>query len=111
FRAAHSLQNIRVNTTALAAWMDDDVDATYRLANYLERVLNDTDLASQIDTQLSTAASSADAITASLEDIVSGQATGDIESVRLAYQALADLIVDVAVLAGVNLGFNNQDGD
>ncbi|MEM9622538.1 MAG: imelysin family protein [Pseudomonadota bacterium] len=111
YRAEHSLANLRQNIAAYADWMDDSEDATYRVADYVQRVLESDTLADQVAQEITAADTAADSITATLEDIVAGQATGDIESVRLAFQNLADLMVDIAVAAGLELGFNNQDGD
>ncbi|MEM6999155.1 MAG: imelysin family protein [Pseudomonadota bacterium] len=111
FRAETSLDNIRVNIDAYMSWLDDEVDTTYRLADYVERVLEADTLTTMVAEELSGAEVAADGISATFEDIVAGQATGDIETIRLAFQALADLMVDIGVEAGVDLGFNNQDGD
>ena len=48
---------------------------------------------------------------AGLEDIFNDVEAGDVAGLEDAYQRMADLALDAAVAAGVELGFNSQDGD
>ncbi|MEM7364406.1 MAG: imelysin family protein [Pseudomonadota bacterium] len=106
-----SLENLLANHAGLVALYDDDDEATYRLRDYMVRQLQLTSVAEQLDTALSEALVAMNALDGSLKDIIDGQATGDLEAIHDPLQDVADLILDVAVEADVNLGFNNADGD
>ncbi|MEL7449458.1 MAG: imelysin family protein [Pseudomonadota bacterium] len=111
-RSEHSLENLIANIAALRAVLDNGTEDTdYGLRDYLSRAHAAESISDQLDGELSTAETGLAAIDASLEDILLGTASGDIDSVRVAMQDLADLFIDSAVAADVSLGFNNQDGD
>ena len=111
-RSDHSRENLVANVAAIRAFLDvGAADTDYGLRDYLRRAHDADAISAQLDTQLAAAESGLDALTASLEDIILGQASGDIDSVRVAMQDLADSFIDAAIAADVNLGFNNQDGD
>lgn len=112
FRSEHSRENLIAGTAALRAYLDiGTVDTDYGLRDYLSRAHGATAISNQLDTQLQAAQDALAALTASIEDIILGTETGDIDAVRVAMQDLADSIIDAAVAADVNLGFSNQDGD
>lgn len=107
--AAHSTQNVQANTTALAALFEAQ-DGGYRVRDYLRRAHDDESIGRQIAAALDDAQERLGTL-ASLEDILNGVESGDVDGLEDAYQRLADLAVDAAVAAGVELGFNSQDGD
>ena len=51
------------------------------------------------------------ALDASFKDIINGAASGNIDAVGAVFQRLERLVRQAANEAGVNLGFNNEDGD
>jgi hypothetical protein len=111
FRSETSLENIRVNLEVFSQMFDTGEDNVYRLRDYLERAHDADEVGVQVRAEIDRANSGVGALNATLEGIVAGQATGDIETIRQACQQIATLMVDAAVAANVNLGFNNQDGD
>ena len=114
--AAHSKENIAANLGALADLIDNEHDGIYRLRDYLQRAHGEND-GEPVGNQLASVAAEAQgriaALTAGFEDIVAGQAPGggDLEGLRVDFQKLSNLGVEAAVAAGVNLGFNSEDGD
>ena len=112
FRSQHSLENLIADTGSLRAFLDVGAEDTdYGLRDYLRRAHDADAISTQLDTQLQDAQDGLAALTASIEDIILGTETGDIDRVRVAMQDLADSFIDAAVAADVNLGFSNQDGD
>lgn len=109
--AQHSAQNIRANLAALWEMFDTDADDEYRLRDYLERLYAADDLATQIVTEMDNAEGLLDALEGSLEEVVGGQAGGDALALRASIRHLADLLQDAGLVAGIDIGFNNQDGD
>lgn len=107
--AAHSKENVQANTAALAALFDAGGD-DYRLRDYLRRAHDDESIGQQMADALDDARQRL-ATLAGLEDILNGAESGDIDGLEDAYQRMADLALDAAVAAGVELGFNSQDGD
>ena len=114
--AAHSKENIAANLGALADLIDNEHGGIYRLRDYLQRAHGEND-GEPVGNQLASVAAEAQgriaALTAGFEDIVAGQAPGggDLEGLRVDFQKLSNLGVEAAVAAGVNLGFNSEDGD
>ncbi|MEL6870867.1 MAG: imelysin family protein [Pseudomonadota bacterium] len=112
FRSEQSLANLIANTAAIRAFLDrGNADTDYGFRDYLTRAHDSGAIADQLDQQLAAAESGLAVLSASLEDILLGAETGDIDVVRTSLQDLADSFVDSAIAADVNLGFNNQDGD
>lgn len=109
--AAHSKENVAANLSALADLIDNDHEGVYRLRDYLQRAHNEAPVGDQLASVVAQAQGRVAALTASFERIVTGQASGDIESIRVDFQKLSALGEDAAVAAGVNLGFNSEDGD
>ena len=110
--AENSAANIRANLDALRGIFDTGEEDVYRLRDYLERaVVNAEGISEQIAGQLDLADDALEALEGSLEDVVAGDADGDAEQVRATIRELANLFLDSALAAGVNIGFNNQDGD
>ena len=110
--AENSAANIRANLDALRGVFDTGEEDVYRLRDYLERaVVNAEGISEQIAGQLDLADDALEALEGSLEDVVAGDAGGDAEQVRATIRELANLFLDSALDAGVNIGFNNQDGD
>ena len=109
--AAHSRENVAANLSALADLIDNGHDGVYRLRDYLQRAHNEVSVGDQLASVVAQAQGREAALTASFERIVTGQASGDIESIRVDFQKLSALGQDAAVAAGVNLGFNSEDGD
>lgn len=107
--AAHSKENVQANTAALAALFDAGGD-DYRVRDYLRRAHDDESIGQQMADALDDAQQRL-ATLAGLEDILNGAESGDVDGLEDAYQRMADLALDAAVAAGVELGFNSQDGD
>lgn len=112
FRSEFSRENLEVNVAAIRAFLDrGPADTDYGFRDYLRRAHDSESIADQLDAQLAQAETGIDALNSSLESILMGTSTGDIDTIRTSLQDLADLFIDAAVAADVNLGFNNQDGD
>ena len=109
--AENSAANIRNNLDALRGLFDTGEDDVYRLRDYLERAVGAEDVSELIHDQLDTIDDVLDAFDGSLEDTIVGNASGDAEQLRATIRHLADLFLDSALAAGVDVGFNNQDGD
>ncbi|MEM7611997.1 MAG: imelysin family protein [Pseudomonadota bacterium] len=112
FRSENSVDNLVANSAAIRAFLDIGSATTdYGFRDYLRRAHDSQAIADQLDAQLGAAEAGLAALNASLESILLGTETGDIDTVRTSLQDLADSFIDAAVAADVNLGFNNQDGD
>ncbi|MEM7432884.1 MAG: imelysin family protein [Pseudomonadota bacterium] len=112
FRSEFSRENLIANTDALRTLLDIGTAATdYGLTDYLRRAHSADPISTQLNDQLQAAQDGLDVLTASIEAIILGTETGDIDIVRTSMQDLADSFIDAAVAADVNLGFSNQDGD
>ena len=116
--AEHSAANVAANLTAFRRLFDANAADAYRLRDYLERAHADEagDIPTDIIKQFDAAEAVLDAIEKSgdsLEDIVADRASAavDLNALEQAFQRLADLGADAAVAAGVEIGFNFQDGD
>lgn len=109
--AAHSAENISANIGGLDALFEAEADDAYRLRDYMERVHEADSITERLDTELTAAADHIDGFEGSLEDVVTGMVSGAADSLYDAVQEIADLAVETAAEAGVQLGFNNQDGD
>ena len=109
--AENSAANIESNLVALRALFDTGEDDEYRLRDYLERAVGGEDASEQIADQLDLIDDVLAAFDGSLEEVIVGQASGDAEQLRATIRHLADLFLDAALSAGVDIGFNNQDGD
>ncbi|MEM7217438.1 MAG: imelysin family protein [Pseudomonadota bacterium] len=111
FRSATSGDALVTNLQVFSTLLDDTVDDTYRLNDYLERVHSAGSVTAELSTQVDTALSAAEALGVTFEDILNGVENGDLEPIRQALQRLADAVEDAAISAGVTIGFNNLDGD
>ena len=112
--AEHSAANIAANLAAFRRLFDADVADAYRLRDYLERAHDAEAVTALIATELQAAEAALLAIAAggsTLEEVVRDEGSRDVEALYDAFQKLADLTVEAAVAAGVELGFNFQDGD
>ena len=109
--AENSRANIRANLDALRGLFDTGEDDVYRLRDYLERAVGAEDVSELIHDQLDMIDEVLGAFDGSLEDVIVGSASGDAEQLRATIRHLADLFLDSALAAGVDVGFNNQDGD
>lgn len=109
--AAHSKENVAANLEALADLIDHEHGGVYRLRDYLLRAHDETAVGDQLAAVAAEAQARLAAMAGSFEDIVSGRAAGDLEGLRVDFQRLSNLGVEAAVAAGVNLGFNSEDGD
>lgn len=112
--AGFSRDNIVANLNALAALVDDAEAGTYRLRDYLLRAHDEQPIGDQLAAATTEAQELIAAMTGSFEAIVAQQATADqdrLQELFEAFQQLSDLGVDASVAAGVNLGFNSEDGD
>lgn len=109
--AAHSKENVAANVGALADLVDHEHGGVYRLRDYLQRAHDETAVGDALAAAAAEAQARLAAMAGSFEDIVAGRATGDLEGLRVDFQRLSNLGVEAAVAAGVNLGFNSEDGD
>lgn len=110
----HSKENIAANVDALAALVGDGQGSAYRLRDYLLRGHDESSIGDQLGATASNAQVRLAALTAGLEAAIGGQATADRERVQALFDdlhMLSNLGVDASVAAGVNLGFNSEDGD
>ncbi|MEM9322795.1 MAG: imelysin family protein [Pseudomonadota bacterium] len=112
FRSEHSVENLIANTEAIRAWLDrGPADTDYGFRDYLVRAHDSEAISNQLNAELADAEAGLVALNDSLESILMGTGTGDIDIIRTSLQDLADVFIDAAVAADVNLGFSNQDGD
>jgi predicted lipoprotein len=111
FRSRTSKANLINNLQSLQQMFDDGDSTTYGLRDLIDRSLTISSVGDQLSDQLVTLDTQLRMLAPELEDIVAGNAAGDLEVISDALQTVADLTIDVAVAAGVNLGFNNRDGD
>ena len=109
--AAHSKENVAANLKALADLIDHEHGGVYRLRDYLLRAHGEAAVGDQLAAAAAEAQARLAAMAGSFEDIVAGRAAGDLEGLRVDFQRLSNLGVEAAVAAGVNLGFNSEDGD
>ncbi|MEO1320415.1 MAG: imelysin family protein, partial [Pseudomonadota bacterium] len=112
FRSEHSVENLIANAEAIRAWLDrGPADTDYGFRDYLARAHDSEAISNQLNAELVDAEAGLVALNDSLESILMGTGTGDIDIIRTSLQDLADVFIDAAVAADVNLGFSNQDGD
>ena len=109
--AGHSGANIAANLEALAELIGGAEPGVYRLRDYLLRAHDETEVGARLASVANRAQERIAAITASFEDVVAGRAAGDLDGLRRDFKELSDLGREAAVAAGVNLGFNSEDGD
>lgn len=109
--ATHSKENVAANLGALADLIDHEHGGVYRLRDYLLRAHDEAAVGDQLAAAAAEAQARLAAMAGSFEDIVNGGAAGDLEGLRVDFQRLSNLGVEAAVAAGVNLGFNSEDGD
>ena len=109
--SGRSKENVVTNLAAFRAVFDAEESTVYRLRDYLARAHE----ADAIGDEMSAAFDEADdrlaALDASFKDIINGAASGNIDAVGAVFQRLERLVRQAANEAGVNLGFNNEDGD
>ena len=112
--AAHSKENVAANLGALAELIDDEQAGAYRLRHYLLRVHDERPIGDQLAIAATQAQERIASLTAGFETAAVQQASADRERLQGLFddfQRLSTLAEDAAVAAGVNLGFNSQDGD
>lgn len=114
WRSKHSRENLLANLEAINALFRNGDN--YGFADLLTRVYhsdaNDTEtLVSNIDQRISAATDGLTNLGDSLEDVILGETSAEVNEVHEQIQQLADLFVDSSTAAGVTLGFNNMDGD
>lgn len=109
--ARRSKENVVANANALQALVDDDVEDTYRLRDYLRRAHNADQIGADLAAALTEAVERLATLDGGFEDIVGGAAAGDLEGLEELFQRISRLGEDAAVAADVLLGFNDQDGD
>ena len=112
--AEHTAANIAANLAGFRRLFDSDVADAYRLRDYLERAHEAEAVTALIAKELETAEAALLTIVEdgkSLEEVVRDEGSRDVEALYDAFQKLSDLTVEAAVAAGVELGFNFQDGD
>ena len=109
--AGRSKANIVANVSALQALVDDEDEATYRFRDYLRRAHDADAIGADLATALAEAVERLAAFDARIEDILAGTASGDVAGLEDVFQRISRLGEDAAVAVGVQLGFNDQDGD
>lgn len=106
-----SKENVITNLAAFRAVFDDDAEDVYRLRDYLRRAHDGEAVGNEIASAFDDAEQRLAALDASFEDVVGGEASGDIDGIGAVFQRLERLSREAANAANVNLGFNNEDGD
>ena len=109
--ARRSKENVVTNLAAFRAVFDDDSSTVYRLRDYLVRAHNAEAVGDAVSAAFDETDDSLAALDAGFEDIINGAASGNIDAVGAVFQRLERLAREAATEAGVNLGFNNEDGD
>ena len=112
--ADNSAANIDANLDAFWRMFDAFPPDAYRLRDYLERAHEAGEITRLIALELDRAQQALGVIEGSgysLEEIVEDHQSRDVEPLYDSFQELADLTVEAAVAAGVELGFNFFDGD
>ncbi len=112
--AENTAANVDANLDAFWRLFDSLAPDAYRLHDYLERAHDAGEITALIADELDRAQQALNVIEDSgysLETIVRDHESRDVEPLYDAFQELADLTVEAAVAAGVELGFNFQDGD
>lgn len=112
--STHSKDNIAANLDALAALVGDGQGDAYRLRAYLQRAHEETSIGDQLGATAADAQARVEALTANLEDVIGDQASPDRERVQALFddlQMLSNLGEEASAAAGVQLGFNSEDGD
>ena len=111
--AAYSKDNVAANVAALADLIDDERPGAYRLRDYLRRAHGDQAVGDQLASVAASMQQRIAAMAGGFEDIVASQSAdlAQLQGLFEDLQQLSDLAVDASVVAGVNLGFNSEDGD
>lgn len=112
--AENSAANIGANIDAFWRLFDALAPDAYRLRDYLERAHDAGEVTALIADELARGQAALNVIEDSgysLEAIVEDHESRDVEPLYDSFQELSDLSVEAAVAAGVELGFNFQDGD
>lgn len=112
--AGHSKENIAANVDALAALVHDDQAGAYRLRHYLLRAHDERDVGDQLAAAAAQAQARIAAVAGSFETAVGQPSSADGERLQGLFedfQRLSALAEEAAIAAGVNLGFNSEDGD
>ena len=112
--AEDTAANIDANIDAFWRLFDSLAPDAYRLRDYLERAHEAGEITEPIAAELERAQAALNVIEDtgySLETIVADHESRDVEPLYDSFQELSDLTVEAAIAAGVELGFNFQDGD
>ena len=112
--AENTAANIDANLDAFWRLFDSLAPDAYRLRDYLERAHEAGEITELIAAELERAQAALNVIEDSgysLETIVTDHESRDVEPLYDSFQELSDLTVEAAIAAGVELGFNFQDGD
>ena len=111
--AGHSKENIAANVDAVAALVDDQAGA-YRLRHYLLRAHDEQTVGDQLAAAAAQAQARIAAVAGSFETAARQPSSADGERLQGLFedfQRLSALGEEAAIAAGVNLGFNSEDGD
>ena len=109
--SGRSKENVVTNLAAFRAVFDAEERTVYRLRDYLARAHEADAIGDEISAAFDEADDRLAALDASFKDIINGAASGNIDAVGAVFQRLERLVRQAANEAGVNLGFNNEDGD
>ena len=112
--AQNTAANVDANLDAFWRLFDSLAPDAYRLRDYLERAHDAGEVTALIADELDRAQQALNVIEDSghsLEEIVEDHESRDVEPLYDSFQELSDLTIEAAVAAGVELGFNFQDGD
>ena len=109
--AMHSRENLAANVEALQALAGTGEDNAYRLYDYLERAHGEGALAGQLAALITRLQGQLAGLEDTLERAVGNGDTEPLSRLRAGFRELRQRGEEAAVAAGVNLGFNSEDGD
>jgi len=105
FRSGLSGENIATNLSALQALFEiDGEESSYGLSDYLDRVHEADEFLIPLLAELTSALDEIGPLTTNFDDVIAGQADGDIEGLNSALQELLGLVLAAALAIGLELG-------
>lgn len=109
--AMHSRENLAANVEALQALAGTGEDNAYRLYDYLERAHGEGALAAELADLITRLQQQLAGLEDTLEGVVGKGDTEPLSRLRAGFRELRQRGEEAAIAAGVNLGFNSEDGD
>lgn len=105
FRSRVSGDNIETNLAALQALFEiDDEDSSYGLQDYLDRAHEVDGILVPLIAELTSALEEIGPLTTNFDDVIAGQAEGDLDGLNTALQEMLALILAAALAIGLELG-------